>query len=106
MGKVACKRHGPTVGPLTCDHIRVAIANLTTVSSLDEYRLDVLGDGTHPLRHMLCQECAARLGLSPDELIPEAVGLDESRYPYLAPACGACFREWCNEVQNARVPDA
>jgi hypothetical protein len=103
MGKVACKRHGPTVGPLSCDHIRAAVANSVRLGWAD-YRLD-LGDGT-PLQHKLCEECAAQFGLSPNELIPEAIGRDESKYPYRAPVCGACFREWREGVQNGAVPNA
>ena len=104
MGKVACHRHGPTIGPLSCDHIRVAVADSVCLTWGD-YHVD-MGDGVAALRHKLCDGCAARFGLSPNELVAEAIWSDESKYPYLAPVCGACFREWCNGAQDGAVPNA
>ncbi len=99
MGAVACERRGTHPGLLSCDHVHEAVANTTLLRSLAVHRFDIAGNGSTVVEHMLCAECAVQFGLSPGELIPEAVWGDERKFPYVYPLCAACFLEWRNQVQ-------
>ena len=94
MGAVDCQKHGTQVGWLCCDHVREAVGVLAPLIPFGVYRFDVTGDGETLLKHMICTACAAKFGLSVDELISEEVWGDDARFPYVCPTCEKCFAEW------------
>jgi hypothetical protein len=94
MGAVQCERHGTHPGRLCCDHVREAVSNSTQRISFDKYQVDLIGDGSMPLEHLLCVDCARAFGLSDSDVISAEVWEDASRFPYVCPVCTTCIREW------------
>jgi len=54
---VACKKHGDSSGLLCCDHVCEAVYGSMPVLSFDVLRVNVLGDGSKMLEHMVCARC-------------------------------------------------
>ena len=103
VSRVICPTHGVHSGLLCCDHVGEAIGALESLS-FAEHRLS-LGP-RESMTAMLCTDCAMRFGLSVDEPVPDDVWQDEGRFPYVAPACAACFREWSSRnVHNKLARD-
>jgi hypothetical protein len=94
VGAVACERHGTHPGVLCCDHVRSASETRAPLISFDSYRVDVTGDETELLDHLLCSACATRFHLSPSIQIPPAVWESEDKFPYVCPTCEQCLSEW------------
>ena len=94
MGAVACERHGTHPGVLCCEHIRAASEGQAPLISVVPYRVDMTGDGTEVLDHLLCRVCANRFRLSTSSPVPPEVWESKDRYPHVCPTCEQCLSEW------------
>jgi hypothetical protein len=102
VSRVICNSHGIHSGLLCCDHVREAIRARENLP-FAEHRLSLGSRESMPA--MLCTDCATRFGLSVDEPVPDDVWSDESRFPYVAPACAACVREWSPRSRSELAHD-
>jgi hypothetical protein len=88
-------KHGTNVaGPFCCDHVRAAVAHSQLFIPFGNYRVDVLGDGTLIVGHLLCAECASKFDLSVDEIYSGQVWENEQKFPDICPVCAQCYKQW------------
>ncbi len=94
MGRVICKTHGASGGPLCCDHVLAAVYKNGPRVQYHKVTYDASGDGSCVLSHLLCTGCLERYGLESTKEVTDDVWGDRTRFPNTCPVCEECLAEY------------